>query len=310
MLLRLFDVVYPERIPFPFDGFHTIRGNAAANCQTFTRELLLGNLDREWLQARKPQEKNRGYKVLDQAWRIFDKAGSVRLLPGNPRVRKLIHILHSTLDPASDEQAQTQSANLGRVVKGDGTSIGQFGCLVCLATYLGRRQNELDLYYNNRLVRTEEWLARAMPTNFFDLTILDNTVVTRVSKDRASLWEELFEKWELEPTYSGRIAFMEKAEELSERVPLPQVLRDRYELLKTKTQLAVRKLNELARVLNKALSLVEEGNGKRDVSLLSWGAALLVEQYEEMRDNPDCWTQEQAMEVRDHYSTARIRTMN
>ena len=104
MLLRLFDVAYPERIPFPFDGFHTIRGNAAANCQTFTRELLLGNLDREWLQARKPQEKNRGYKVLDQAWRIFDKAGSVRLLPGNPRVRKLIHILHSTLDPASDEQ--------------------------------------------------------------------------------------------------------------------------------------------------------------------------------------------------------------
>lgn len=311
MLLRLFDVVYPERIPFPFDGFHTIRGNAAANCQTFTRELLLGNLDREWLQARKPQEKNRGYKVLDQAWRIFDKAGSVRLLPGNPRVRKLIHILHSTLDPASDEQAQTQSANLGRVVKR--WMAPPFGCNLAaagllLATYLGRRQNELDLYYNNRLVRTEEWLARAMPTNFFDLTILDNTVVTRVSKDRASLWEELFEKWELEPTYSGRIAFMEKAEELSERVPLPQVLRDRYELLKTKTQLAVRKLNELARVLNKALSLVEEGNGKRDVSLLSWGAALLVEQYEEMRDNPDCWTQEQAMEVRDHYSTARIRT--
>ena len=57
MLLRLFDVVYPERIPFPFDGFHTIRGNAAANCQTFTRELLLGNLDRSGSSAKTSGEK-------------------------------------------------------------------------------------------------------------------------------------------------------------------------------------------------------------------------------------------------------------
>ena len=85
--------MYQNRIPFPFDGFHTIRGNAAKDCETFTKELLLGNLDREWLQARNQRERNRGYTLLDASWGIFDRDGSVRLLPTNPKVRNLVSIL-------------------------------------------------------------------------------------------------------------------------------------------------------------------------------------------------------------------------
>lgn len=39
MLTDLFDVTYDRRIPFPFDGFYTARGNAAKDCQQFTSQL-------------------------------------------------------------------------------------------------------------------------------------------------------------------------------------------------------------------------------------------------------------------------------
>ena len=90
MLEQLFDVVYPERIPFPFDGFYTIRGNAAADCQDFSKELLLGNLDREWLQAGNKRKRNRGYKVLDNSLGIFDNDGSIRLFPTYPKVSTIV----------------------------------------------------------------------------------------------------------------------------------------------------------------------------------------------------------------------------
>lgn len=51
MLTDLFDVIYDQRIPFPFDGFHTPRGHAAKDCQQFTSQLLLGRLDKEWIAA-------------------------------------------------------------------------------------------------------------------------------------------------------------------------------------------------------------------------------------------------------------------
>ena len=102
MLEELFNMVYPNRIPFPFDGFYTIRGNAATDCQTFCKELLIGNLDREWLQARNQRERNRGYSVLDNSWGIFDNSGSVRLLPTNPKVRHLLEVLNSMVDKQTD----------------------------------------------------------------------------------------------------------------------------------------------------------------------------------------------------------------
>ncbi|WP_242848797.1 hypothetical protein [Syntrophomonas palmitatica] len=76
MLYQLFDSIYCERITFPFDGFSTSRGNAAKDCQTFTRQFFLGFLDRNWLMTQAAQQKNRGEKVFDKAWGVFDNDGS------------------------------------------------------------------------------------------------------------------------------------------------------------------------------------------------------------------------------------------
>ena len=81
MLTELFDITYDQRIPFPFDGFYTSRGNAAKDCQQFTSQLLLGRLDREWIAAQSKQQRNRAYEVLDKSWGILSEDGSTRLTP-------------------------------------------------------------------------------------------------------------------------------------------------------------------------------------------------------------------------------------
>ena len=310
MLEQLFDVVYPERIPFPFDGFYTIRGNAAADCQDFSKELLLGNLDREWLQAGNKRKRNRGYKVLDNSWGIFDNDGSIRLLPTNPKVRTIVRILDSMLKLEDEEQPDREGVNVGEILRlwmapPFGCNLAAAGLL--LSMYIGKRQDQFELLYDNRVVKTEQWLGQAMPTNFFDLSVLDSTVVVRVSEDRVSVWEGLLEEWELEPTYLGKINYMDKARQLQTRVALPQRLSDKYELLQDRTKKAVWKQNRLNRVLNDAVEKMELGNEREDVSDLSWGAAMLKNEYDRMIANKECWTKEQFEEIQEYYSTARIK---
>lgn len=306
MLEQLFDVVYQNRIPFPFDGFHTIRGNAAKDCETFTKELLLGNLDREWLQARNQRERNRGYTLLDASWGIFDRDGSVRLLPTNPKVRNLVSIL----DIGIGEEPNVEGICLGQVLRKwlappFGCNLGSAGLL--LSMYIGRRRDQFELLYNNKVTKIEQWLGQAMPRNFYDLSVLDNTFVVKLSEDRVSVWEKLLEEWELEPTHLGKIDYFDKAQQLRSNIALPLRLSDRFDLLCFQTKKAVSEQKKLDRVLNEAMEKIENGDKSEDVGVLSWGTAMLAGQLKEMETYRESWTDEQLAEVAEYYSMARIR---
>ncbi|MGB4243429.1 MAG: hypothetical protein WBK42_07710 [Dethiobacteria bacterium] len=309
MLEQLFEIVYPNKIPFPFDGFGTAGGKAAQDCQIFSRELLLGNLDREWLSAQSQKQKNRGYAVLDKSWGVFDEDGSVRLLPANPKIREALKVLDEKIQDENSLR-ESQDWSLGDVVRA--WMAPPFGCNLAsagllLAVYLGRRREELDLLENGEVVSMERWLARAIPKNFFDLSILDITQVIKISQEKVSEWESLLEEWELEPTFVGKVKYGEKANQLKNRIPVPQKLVYKYRLLQEKTSRAVAELNHLDSILNDALGKIEAGNSKDDVSLLSWGAAILAKEYNNMLQNKRYWTEEQLEEVKGYYAPARLK---
>lgn len=308
MLEQLFDVVYPQRISFPFDGFSTARGNAAKDCQTFTKELILGNLDREWLQARNQKQTNRGYTVLDRAWGIFDTDGSVRLLPTDKAVREAITVIDSRLY-AKEEHIESLSINVGEVLRiwmspPFGLNLASAGLL--LAVFISPRLEELEFVLNDNTIGIEIWLAQAMPSNFFDLSVLDNTLLIRVSEVKVSEWVSLLEKWDLENSYLGQIQFLEQANELSKRVPVPPKLAFKYQFYQDRTNTARVKINKFEKDLTDALEKIEAGRRKDDVNLLSWGASILARQYNEMDRNENCWTKEQIDEVKEHYIAARL----
>ncbi len=310
MLMQLFDVVYPKRIPFPFDGFHTARGNAAKDSQVFTKELLLGNLDRDWISARSVQQRNRAYEVLDRSWGVLGSDGSVRMIPSNEAVRSIIELMESQLGGAETSEAK-KPMNMGKVTRllcapPYGCNIASAGMI--LALFVGRRKNELNLMKDNQTISFEPWLQEAMPGNFFDLSVLDNTDVVRVSKENLSEWEILFDEWELEPTLNGQVRFRNKALELKERIPVPQQYHYKYKLFYERANESLRKIKAIEREINSALEKIETGIENDDASTISWGAAMLNDIYSQMQNEGKKWTEEQKNEVAEHLAHARLQT--
>ena len=62
----------------------------------------MGLLDRNWLMTQAAQQKNRGEKVFDKAWGVFDKDGSLRLKPRDANLRKIIELLESHLNQSEE----------------------------------------------------------------------------------------------------------------------------------------------------------------------------------------------------------------
>lgn len=310
MLTQLFDVIYPKRIPFPFDGFHTARGNAAKDCQVFTKELFLGNLDRDWLSARSRQQLNRADNVLVRSWGALGEDGSVRLIPANEKVRWIIELLESKLKEAEASE-MTKAMNMGEVTRllcmpPYGCNLASAGLLMAL--FIGRRKKELNLMKSNEMISFENWLQDAMPKNYFDLSVLDDTDVVRVSEESISEWEVLLEEWDLEQIYVGKVKFRDKALKLSERIPVPQRLFYRYQLLLDHANNTLHKLNDIDRDINSALEKVETGIENDDAGILSWGAAKLSNIYNLMQNEDKKWTKEQKDEVAEHLAHARLQT--
>jgi hypothetical protein len=308
MLTDLFDVVYHKRISFPFDGFSTVRGNAAKDCQVFIRELFLGTLDREWLAARSVQQRNRAYLVLDETWGVIAEDGSIRLRPVNLAVREIVDFLETEL---SNQEGTAAPVNLGRLMRT--LCLPPFGCNIAsagliLALFTGKRRNEINMLRKQQPVSIENWLQDAMPGNFLDLSVLDASELVRVSREALSEWEVMLENLEQEPTLLGKVEYLRKAGGLEQRIPVPQILYHRYQRQKEKAQQASRRLAGYSQQLEEALSKVESGKEQDDAGKLSWGAAELFDLNSMIIREGESWTKEQREEIERHLAEARIQT--
>ncbi len=307
MLTDLFDVIYDQRIPFPFDGFHTTRGHAAKDSQQFTSQLLLGRFDREWISAQSKQQKNRAYAVLDKSWGVLSEDGSTRVKPTNAAIRNIIDLLESIL-PASNNGKTDKVMNLGVFIRllcapPYGCNLASAGLL--LAYYIGKRKDEFNILMDGRAIGFEKWLQEALSGRFFELPILDKSYLMRVNKESLSEWEELLETWEDEKNYSTKCNLLVKAEKLRERVPVPQDLHYRYKLLQEQSEQALKKIYELDDKIDSCLKRIGKGVEQNDVGKLSWGGADLVNILADTNERKELWTDSQIRNISNQIQETR-----
>lgn len=303
-LARLFDVVYSQRIPFPFDGF-SVPGGTAARCnQQFTRQLFLGQFDREWIATRPVQEKNRAHQVLVQSWQVLDADGRLRIRPGNPAVQRLVDFLDSALAAVGAAPGQF---NLGKVLRTlcappYGCNLASAGLL--LAFFFGGRKDSLGLLRGGQRMAMESWLQTAMPHNYLELAVLDQTVVLQVQAPDE--WLRLLNDWGLETSFSGRATYLRKARELEERIPIPAAHYFWYDNLRDKAKDALTALAEHENKLDEALQRVQRGSDEGQFYLLCWGAADLARLEGAMQAKESLWTASELAEVQRPLAQARI----
>ncbi|MCD6401981.1 MAG: hypothetical protein J7L73_08660 [Anaerolineales bacterium] len=289
ILTNLFDVIYPNRIPFPFDGFHTIKGNAAKDCQLFTTELFSGNLNQAWISARKVQQRNRAVTVLHESWQALARDGSIRKKPGNQIVGKIVEWLDRELK-------HDKRLNLGKIVRQlckppYGCNIASAGMLI--GVFTAARNEHIAFTRQNSTVGIPNWLRDAFQGNFLNMAILDETDVQLVSEEESDEWISLLDEWDLEPSYLGQVSYFGRAIDLNKQISIPPSVYYRYESLKDRATEALEILEKWDKQIEEQFEYLQRAYERENAGNLSRGAANLIRLKQEMLSNKEAWTKEQ-----------------
>lgn len=286
----LFESIYPKVLPFPFDGFTTMRGNAVDTWQKFLIDLFSGNFDHEKIMTMPPKEKNRAVSVLTETWSIFNKAGKVSSFPEHPTVREIIDQWHQRLrDPEA-------GLNVGKAIEEIckppyGANIPSASLL--FAVFVAPRIEKIFISKDG----SEYSFAKLLENDLFqkrslNLDALKKIDLSEMDTSKESPWTELLDSWESERNYDKLLEYSKKAESLRQNIPLTaEIWRYRYESLKEKSNNALQALRYMQKQQKEAFDKAEAGIGREDVSLLSWGAASLKKLQEKMQQDPAKWSE-------------------
>ncbi len=304
----LFDVVYPDRIPFPFDGFHTARGNAAKDAQQFTKDILMGRLDKDTMRALTAQQRNRAYTVFEQSWEIFGDDGLIRIKPKNAKVRAIIEYIEQSLPIMDAVNDYEDGLNLGQMMRT--LCLPPYGCNnvsagLLLALFIGKRKNEIAVTMNKNVVSPDKWLQEALKNRFFDLAILDKTFLIPIDEEEVSEWERFLEEWEEEPLYSRKVDLLFEAKKLEKKITRPHDLHYRYVVAEKAAIKALEKLDAFDEKYEAALKKIEKGKRSSDVGQSSWGGADLVELLQEIQKGKEYWDEKIFLDLENHINAEK-----
>jgi hypothetical protein len=297
----LFDAVYSEILPFPFDKFHTTKGASATDCREITTELFKGKLDFGWFTERPKRLRNRIEAVLVNAWQVFSEK-KIALIPGHPGLAEIIGEFDNALKERNELNAGAMFQQL--LAPPYGFNIASAGLVI--GVFICPRQEMIALLYDGRSITPSNWITLAFEKNFLKADALKKTVIQYVRDEEWGEWKLLLAEWEAERTHSGRVHNLEKSEALLDRIPLSsEVLDLRRENLKEKAEKSGEALEQFEAFLDKRDFFYGKALDKRDVDSLSRVGYELVKHLEKMKGEEASWTGEQMERVSGRIQSVR-----
>ena len=297
----LFTQSYSEIIPFPFDGFATTRGNAAKDCRLITTELLTGNLNHDWIATQTAQTQNRASRIL-RSWDVIGGDGLITMYPKHQKFGRLISFIE-------DKLKKEKLLNVGQLFKElisppYGFNIASAG--LALGIFLAPRQNTVLLVVDDQDVSPGTWISQAFSGNFLKLKFLDKTNLRYVSDTEAGEWQELLAKWDNELTHIGNLSYLEKAQQLQNRVSLPPgELYERYIRLEEHTQKSIEALRGIDSFYENEARYLENSCQRKDAGNISRIAKDVLTRLNRMEKEQGLWVEDQLDPLRTLYGRAR-----
>ena len=299
---ELFARIYKSPLTFPFDGFSTAKGNAADSCQDLTRDLFVGKLDYDAVLSKPVQTKNRAITVLSDCWGVFGQNGRVLTRPKLPLLRNLTAKWDDML--ATGERRLPLGEAFQQLCQPPyGANIASAGLL--LGTFIGPRVDKLMVVRNQQRFAVSQWLQDGLfKGKYIDVNALQGVELVSLGEE-SSEWEVLLDEWEQAESHSLRVACLQRAEALKNRVPVPPFLHYRVVHLEDLAQSALTAMAEMERKQNEAFSKLENGSERANLHLVIWGAAQLQEQCDRMQTEGPLWDEHDVETVKPHVERAR-----
>ncbi len=299
---ELFQKIYPNPIPFPFDGFATSRGNAATTCSQFTRDLLNSKLDFNAVLSMPVHNRNRAIKVLKESWGVFSpQQGNVTRRPSLPVVSSIIEKWDRQLN--EDKKLSLYDSMRKICEPPYGANIASAGLL--LGVYIAPRADNLAVLKDGQQKAVSQWLQDdVFKGKFVDLIALKAIELVQIGEASAE-WELLLDEWEQAESYLGLVDGLKRAKSLQNTTPIPPNSSYRFVQLENKAHNAVNKINEIDESVNNALTDIEKGFEREKTHKVCKGAAKLKGIIQRMNDDQPLWTNHQIEELMPHLERSR-----
>ena len=274
----VFDAVYPQTVPFPFDGFGSSAGAGAVDCAQLTRSLVSRQVNGAWIQAQPKRMQNRVTTLLNQGWGSLRTSGQLAE-PSNPQVKVAYeHLVKLHQDNPSQTLLQSFQMLLAPPYGMNAASAG-----LLLGLFLGLETPPRRIEYNHQMVTAGDWLSDAFPAqkgkHFLDQAALGKSAVRFLSADAAGRWRQLLNQWEAEQQYEAIIRLTDQVEKTRKIEPLPESMEGLYRVLLDRADKVLEQVHATQKKLDQWERDIEHAEKQGNVGyLLKTGSQLLRQQ--------------------------------
>jgi hypothetical protein len=280
---QLFAAIYKKVIPFPFDGFATVRGNASKDCGALIRAVTLKQMSANWIAAQVPQTKNRTLCVLDRSWQVLNSEHQISGAPKLKAVREIFERFDAELET-------TKRINLGKLFEsmlmppyGMNTASGG----LMLSIFLGKSHPSKGLVLDGSPISPEEWVEAAVgKKNTFDLAVLKKTEVVFISEDLSAQWKHLLDDWEEERDYLRILKFDQDAGKLRSTANVPTEHQDRLRMLSAQASNVAQKIRDFETKYGEYRDSIGTYEHKGELRDLLFVAKKTIRHFKEMSNDP------------------------
>lgn len=238
----IFESIYKDVIPFPFDGFATQNGAGAADCAQLARALVDKQVSIGWIGTQPRRLANRATNLLAKSWNIFSNEGTIKNTPNHPELAKLLSGIELNLQ-------ENPNQNLGEIY--DDLLLPPLGfnassAIIILGLLIGKESPARLLRLDNDSCAVADWLLQVFPSSrykhFFDKKVLNRTNLIFLDEDAISRWRKYIDSWEEEQNYSSLVKLANDAIKMRELDPLPETLKGSFMYLQDKSNLAAKEI--------------------------------------------------------------------
>ncbi|CAK0769189.1 conserved hypothetical protein [Gammaproteobacteria bacterium] len=283
----IFAAVYPQALPFPFDGFATANGGGAADSALLMRSLSTQQVDGHWLQSQQKRLQNRTQSLLVNSWQVLRPDGKL-VTPIEPKVKAILLWLQQC---HQDQSIQTLwSSYQALIAPPYGMNASSAGLL--LGLLIGGISPPRRIEQRGEMVASSDWVNAAFQKQKHYLTreILESSTLRFLPEDTESRWRNLLNDWENEKNYEKKVEIYRQAERMHRADPLPESLEGNYKYLCDKSNEALIKLTKANTQRKEWEAGIEKAERSNNFGEFLKFSSLLLRQREEMADSP-LWPQ-------------------
>lgn len=228
--LEVFDKVYPNTVPFLFDGFGSSAGGGPGDSVQLARGLIARQVNGPWVQAQPKRLQNRINTLLVQSWMGLSSSGKL-VAPSESRTSALFKWLEKT----HQDDPQWTLLNSYRALIAPPYGMNASSASVFLGFFLGLDSPPRRVEQDGELVASAEWIQQAFPAkrgqHYLDEEVLAKCRICFLSDDSEGRWRNFLAEWEAEKNYSMMLEFARKAQKMREVDALPEAFEGNYKYL-------------------------------------------------------------------------------